>query len=97
MTAEDEEGALLVLAQRDRVRRIALLMPAPILCKFIKAMDEQFPVLDRLSIVSLTEEETNLKLPQTFQAPNLHCLDLWYAALPIRSSLLPSIGGLAYL
>jgi hypothetical protein len=97
MTAEDEEGTLLALSHRDRVHRIAICMLAPTLGKFITAMDEQFPILDQLSILSPNTEETALVLPQTFQAPNLCHLYLWYTALPIRSPLLISTGGLVHL
>jgi hypothetical protein len=97
MSAEDEQGALLALSHRERVRHIALRMPAPDLEKLIPAMDEQFPILERLYITSLTIEETSLNLPTTFQAPNLRHLHLSYTALPIRSPLLTSIGGLVSL
>jgi hypothetical protein len=97
MTAEDEEGALIALSHRDRVSRIALWMPGPKLGKFIMTLEDQFPILDRFTIVSLTEEESSLKLPQTFQAPNLRHVDMWYTALPIRSPLLTPTGNLAYL
>jgi hypothetical protein len=97
ISTEDEEGALLALSHRDRVCRIALRMPAPKLGKFITAIDEQFPILDRLYIKSQTEEETSLILPQTLQAPNLRHIHLWYAALPIGSPVLTSTGGLVVL
>jgi hypothetical protein len=97
MTAEDTLGVLLALSHRDRVRRIALKMTAANLEKFIPAMDGLFSILERLHISSLTEEETNLTLPQTFQAPSLHRLRLWYTALPITSPLLTSTTGLVEL
>jgi hypothetical protein len=97
MTIEDEQGVLLALSHRDRLHRIALRMPAPNLDKFISTMDEPFPILERMYIYSLTEEETGLTLPQTFQAPNLRRIHLWYSALPIRSPLLTSTVGLVYL
>jgi hypothetical protein len=97
MTAEDEEGALLALSHRDHVRGIAFKLPAPKLGKFITAMDEQFPILEHLYIKSRTREETSLILPPTFQALNLLHIDLRYAALPMRSLLLTSTGGLVVL
>jgi hypothetical protein len=97
MTAEDEQGALLALSHRDRVRRIALQMPATDLKKIIPAMDRPFPILERLHIRTLTEEDTSLILPTTFQAPNLRRLNLRYTALPIGSPLLTTTGGLAHL
>jgi hypothetical protein len=97
MTPEDEEGALLALLHRDRVRRIALRMLAPKLEGFITAMDRRFPILERLYIHSLTKEEIELELPKTFQTPNLHYFDLQYTALPTKSLLLTSTGGLVHL
>jgi hypothetical protein len=99
MTIEDEEGALLALSHRDRVRRVALKTPAPKLGKFITAMDDQFPTLERLYMHSPRKEDTSLILPQTFQAPNLRHLSLWYTGIPIRSPslLLTTTGGLVSL
>jgi hypothetical protein len=94
MTAEDEVGALLALSHRNRVGRIILEMPAPKFGKFIMAMDEPFPILERMYIVSWTAEETSLILPTTFQASNLRHIDLFRAALPIGSPLLTTTGGL---
>jgi hypothetical protein len=74
MTAEDEDGALLALSHRDRVRHIALWMPYPKVGKFMTAIDEQFPKLERLFIGYHTEDSgvtlRNLVFPVTFQAPN---------------------------
>jgi hypothetical protein len=97
MTAEDEQGLLLALSHRDRVRRILLQLQTPDSEKFMPAMDGQFPILERLHIYSLTEEGTDLTLPVTFQAPNLRRLNLWYTALPTTSPLLTSNGGLVHL
>jgi hypothetical protein len=97
MTAEDEEGTLLALQQRDRVRRIALEMPTTKLKKFTLAMDEGFPVLESIYIRSQSEENTSLILPRTFQAPNLRHLLLWYAALPMQSPVLTPTAGLVFL
>jgi hypothetical protein len=97
MTAEDEQGVLLALSHHDRVHRIALKMPAPSLEKVIPAMDGPFPTLECMYIASLTEEETSLTLPVTFQAPHLRRLRLWYTALQVRSPLLTSNGSLVEL
>jgi hypothetical protein len=96
MTAEDEEGALLALSHRDRVHRVALQMLAPELGKFITALDDQFPTLERLHVYSRIGD-TSLILPQSLQAPNLHHLSLWSIALPVRSPLLTTTGGLVSL
>jgi hypothetical protein len=97
MTADDEQGVLLALSNRDRVHHIGLQAPAPNLDKFLPAMDGPFPILERLYIESETKEETRLALPVTFQAPNLRRLQLEYTALPIASPLLTSTGGLVEL
>jgi hypothetical protein len=71
MTAEDEEGALLALSHRHRVRRIALWMPASNLGKFITDINEEFPILERMCIGSQAEDSTGLVISGTVQAPNL--------------------------
>jgi hypothetical protein len=96
MTAEDDEGALLALSHRDRVHRVALRMPAPQLGKFITAMDDQFPTLERL-YMDPQDGDTSLILPQSFQAPNLRHFNLWYTTIPMRSPLLTTTGGLVSL
>jgi hypothetical protein len=95
MSTEDEEGALLALSHRDRVRRICLLLQASTLRKFILVMDEQFPVLERIYVACRPDESTIL--PRTFQAPNLRHLGLWTSSLPIGSPLLTTTVGLVTL
>jgi hypothetical protein len=85
MTAEDEEGVLLALSHRDRVRHIHLELPASTLRKFVLAMDEEFPMLERMYVACRSDEPTNLVFPGTFQAPNLRHLLLQMASLPIGS------------
>ena len=46
ITAEDEEGLLLALEQRHRVRHLRLLFPVEHLQKLVKAIDEEFPILE---------------------------------------------------
>jgi hypothetical protein len=94
-TAEDEDGILLALEHRDRVCRIGLSMPASSLQKIIMALDDQFPVLERMYIHS--EEDGGLMLPKTFQAPLLRHLSLRHNALPIGSPLLMTTTGLVTL
>ena len=94
----DEENILLALQYRDRVRRIGLVMPAQNLPKFIKAIDGKFPILERLFIWPRNQDDdVSLTLPTTFQAPHLGQLSLYYAALPVRSSLLTTTFGLTSL
>jgi hypothetical protein len=83
MTATDESGILLALSHRDRVHHIDF-WKLPNVEKFVTVMDDQFPILERVYIESLTE----VVIPVTFQAPNLLYLILKTASLPIGSSLL---------
>jgi len=94
---EDRVAILLALQHRDRVRRIGLRMPAWKLPKFIKAMDGQFPVLERLFIWPWTEDNTNIVLPTTFLAPHLGQLSLYGVTLPVGSPLLTTTHDLSSL
>jgi hypothetical protein len=96
-SVEDEEAILLALQDRDRVRRIGLVMPATKLLKPITAMDGQFPVLERLFIWPLSHDNMSLMLPTIFQAPHLLMLSLCHAVLPVRSPLLTTTVGLVEL
>jgi hypothetical protein len=82
ITADDESGILLALSHRDRVRHIYFEMQN--VGQFVTVMDDQFPILERMYILSLTE----VALPVTFQAPNLRHLRLRVASIPIESPLL---------
>jgi hypothetical protein len=95
MSAKDDEGALLALSHSDRVHRIALWMPAPNLGKFIAAMDEEFPILERICIGSPPKDSVSLAFPGTFQAPNLR--HVWTTCRPIGSPLLTTTVGLVNL
>lgn len=97
VSTEDEGAILFALQCRDRVRRIGLSMPALGLVKVIKAMDGQFPVLERLFIWPWTRDYVDLMLPKTFQAPHLVMLSLSYAALSTGSPLLTTTIGLTLL
>ena len=97
ITAEDEEGILLALQHRDRVRRIRLRTPIPNLQKVLLTMDDEFPMLEYLSIGCLIKQNTGLVLPKTFQAPHLRHLLLFNFAIPIRSPLLTTAVGLVTL
>jgi len=73
IAAGDEEGIMLALQQRHRVRHIRLLMPGSHLRKLVPAIDGEFPMLESL-FVELPEEDrynTNLILPKTFRPPHL--------------------------
>jgi hypothetical protein len=95
-TTEDE-GAILALKHRDRVRHVRLLNVTS-LQKLIVAMDEEYPFLEYLIIGPPVEDRsTILILPETLQAPHLRHLMLIGFALPIGSRLLTTAVGLVTL
>jgi hypothetical protein len=98
ITAEDEEGAILALKQRGRVRHVRLGMPVTNLQKLAMALGEEYPILEYLLIVHPIEgDSATLIFPETFQAPHLRRLVLSGFALPIRSRLLTTAVGLVTL
>ena len=97
ITAEDEEGVYLALGKRDRVRHLRLAFPVQNLRELVLAIDEQFPILEYLILGPTIEDSTDLKLPETLQAPNLHHLKLRSFACPIRPRLHPTAIGLVTL
>ena len=88
LTPEDERGIIFALEHRDRVRRIYLSMPVPSLQKVVKAMVNQFSILEYLLIAPPTSPDTHLVLPATFSAPQLSHLKLNRLSSPIGSRLL---------
>ena len=48
ITTKDEEGILLALEQRHRVRQLRLIFPVQNLQKLVMAIDEEFPILEYL-------------------------------------------------
>ncbi|KAI0275737.1 hypothetical protein BGY98DRAFT_1188235 [Russula aff. rugulosa BPL654] len=97
ISAEDEEGILLALEQRHRVRHLRLLFPIEHLQKLVKAIDEEFPILEYLILEHSAKNSTALVLPETLQAPNLGHLALRGFACPIRPRLHPTAAGLVTL
>ena len=97
VTAEDEEGLLLALKQRHRVRHLRLAFPVQNLQKFVMAIDEEFPILEYLIVGPPVQVNTVLMLPETLQAPNLHHLLLGCFIHPIRPRLHPTATGLVTL
>jgi hypothetical protein len=86
LTPEDEEGITLALQHRDRVRRIRLMKPIPMLQKLIKALDSEFPILEFLCIRHErfhrpVVELTNLKIPEAFRGTLPFRSDLHYSRL----------------
>ncbi len=86
ITAEEEEGIMLALQLRDRVRRIRLRMPLRYLQKLTLAIDKEFPMLEYLYIGPPIRHSSGLMIPDTFQAPHLHHLILSDVGSPIVSS-----------
>jgi len=84
--ATEEEGIILALQHRDRVRRIRLRVPLLNLQKFILAMDGEFPILEYLFIEPPTGLSSELVLPNTFKAPHLRHLVLSDFGSPIVTS-----------
>ena len=97
ITAEDEEGIIFALQHRDRVRRIRLVKPIPILKKLIDSLCGEFPFLEYLLIMHQqdrrprSEHNTHLTLPETFRAPHLRQLVLMNFVIQIKSPLLTNL------
>ena len=96
-TIGDEEGIMLALQHRDRLRSICLSMPTSSLQKLIATMGDKFPMLQYLRIEPLTRRNIHLILPMAFEAPHLRHLILNHFASPIGSALLTSAVGLVTL
>jgi hypothetical protein len=98
ITAEDEEGIVLALEQRDRIRRIRLEIPILDLQELIMSIDEEYPILEYLTMAPLfNDKNANLKLPETFRAPQLRHLGLFGFTIPRGSQLLTTAVGLVTL
>jgi hypothetical protein len=52
ITTEDEEGIIVSLEQRDRVRRIRLRLRVETLQELIVAINEEYPILEYLILES---------------------------------------------
>jgi len=89
VTAGEEAGIVLALQQRDRVRRIRLVMPVPQLQWLILAMDGEFPILENLYIGAPTKNTAGLVLRETFQAHLRHFILINFA-FSLGSPLLTS-------
>ena len=93
-----EEGIFLALEQRDRIRRIRLELPLPILQELVVIIDEEYPMLEYLIIAPPRKYKSAvLTLPETLQAPHLRHLTLACFSIPIGSRLLTAAVGLTVL
>ena len=97
ITVEDEEGILLALEQRHRVRHLRLALPIQNLQKLVKAIDEEFPILEYLVVDPWPKDSTALVLPETLQTPHLRHLWLSRFTFPVRPRLHPTAAGLVTL
>jgi hypothetical protein len=97
IAVEDEEEILLALEQRHRVRHLRLAFPVQNLQKLVKAIDEEFPILEYLIVGPPTKDSTALMLPETLQAPHLRHIALSGFACPIRPRLHPTAASLVTL
>jgi hypothetical protein len=87
---KDEESILAGLQQRGRVRRAVFRALSPSLRACLGAMSGLFPLLEYLSLLSTTEEEASLVIPDTFRAPILRHLALRGIGLPPGPQFLAS-------
>ena len=99
ITTEDEEGIMLALKHRDRVRRIRLDIPVRNMQRVIMALENEFLILEFLCIGPPTKRNigSGLMLPKSLHAPHLRHLKLWNFAFPIGSPLLMTAVGLVAL
>jgi hypothetical protein len=97
ITAEDEEGILLALEQRHRVRHLRLFFPVRDMRRLVMAIDEEFPILEHLIMHSTLRDNIALMLPETLQTPNIRHLMLGGFACPIRPRLHPTAANLVAL
>jgi hypothetical protein len=97
IAAEDEEGVLLALEQRHRVRHLRLAFPVQGLRKIVMATDGEFPILEYLIVDPLRKDSTAMVFSETLQTPHLHHLALTGFACPIRSRLHPTAASLSTL
>jgi len=97
ITAEDEEGLMLALEQRNRARHLRLSLTVGNLQKLVMAIDGEFPILEYLIVTSPMGDSTVLMLRETLQAPRLKHLALTGFTCPIGPRLHPTAVGLVTL
>ena len=96
LTTKDQEGIILALKQRDRVRRVRF--GNAVMHKLFVDIDEEYPILEHLYITRADKDNsTILRFPETLQAPHLRYLSLGGFAFPIGSRLLTTAVGLVTL
>ena len=85
---QDELGIYYTLRLHGRIRHIELNLPSSILHKSLALMNENFPILEHLSILGDSGHRLPLTLPKAFLAPNLRHLTLIGIGLPKRLRVL---------
>jgi hypothetical protein len=97
-TADDELVIISTFAHRDRVRRIRIMQPDPVLKRLIEALDGEFPNLEYLFIERHPHYGSQARcctigdIPKTFQAPRLRYLVMLGINIPTGSPLFMTIG-----
>jgi hypothetical protein len=87
---DDEDNICPGIRQRGRVRRVALQAPSSRLRMWLEPMNNLFPRLEDLSLLSTNIGEMDLMLPEKLQAPYLRRLALHGIGLPKGLPLLSS-------
>jgi len=85
VTLEDEEGILLALRHRHRVRHIRFSMPASGLRRLVAVLDGEFIMLEKLYIKPLADGDNGLSLHDTLKVPlrsEEHYLLPWHVSSP---------------
>ncbi len=91
LATEDEEGIMLALQHRDRLRCIRLEMPVLTLEKFLAAMDGEFPILEFLQIEPPMDPDSGLILPSTFFSDRIPSTRICHCPCDTRASIGPPI------
>ena len=95
ISAEDEEGMILALQHRGRVRRIRLRKSVSISQRVVSALNVEFPILEYLLIEPQQFHwpyiQGTMYLPETFRAPRLRHLLLMSFDFGIGSPLLTTM------
>jgi len=97
VTAEDEEGIFLALEQPNRIRCIRVGLSFRDSHKFVRAIDDELPILECLVMATCSEDDATLVLPKTIQAPRLRHLVLMGVSPPMGSRLLTTAVGIVTL
>jgi hypothetical protein len=87
---KDDDNIRLGLQRPSYVRQVFLQAPTLTLRMWLEPMNQLFPRLGDITLVSTTTEDMNLMLSETLQAPDLRRLLLHGISLPTGSQFLSS-------